>query len=179
MMARLSCLLLLVLAGGCGQRVIDLALPPRDAAAAGTANGTPEAGMMEPVMMACEDVKRADGTVCKLCFAADGSVVNGACEPARPTTPSVMPPDTNWYCKPKTFEALRCLSCTGPGPSYDPCLRCEADMPSGKPGERCRTCGWSDLPGGACKQCLDGSDRVISDDCNQIRKEMIPAFPPP
>jgi hypothetical protein len=101
----------LALAIGCGNRVIELDVP--------------DAGTTPPAANQCEPVKRADGTVCTICFLADGSTINRGCE----TPPPPPVPGTGGAaaeCKVIPKDDLRCLACTSATGTYSPCLTCDS-----------------------------------------------------
>jgi hypothetical protein len=193
---RLGPIALILLGAACSTRVVDLPLGedgargiPADAAANVKPNtGTDPGGSIKPstgadagtrvapdAPLSCEMVRRSDGAVCKLCFAPDGTVVNGTCEPVAMTVP---PPPADAapaipVCKIIPRDDLRCRVCSAAAGDYTACLTCQEPVLLG--GERCRPCVWSDLPEQRCLQCFGADGGVSHDDCDQFRKEVVAA----
>jgi hypothetical protein len=179
-------LIVLVLAGpACTTQVVDLHLPDAgagagnpgttpDAATIRTPDAAPGGGTSTPDAPAkCEMVRRDDGTVCALCFAPDGTVVNGSCEPAKPVPPPPVADaaPTVPMCKVVPRGDLRCRVCSAASGDYTACLVCQEAMPFA--GEKCRPCAWSDLPEQRCLQCFGADGGVSHDDCDNFRKEVV------
>ena len=181
--SRRLCLTALVLLGAaCSTRVVDLPLGedgtrgiPADAAASIKPNTGVDAGtsVAPDAPLSCEMVRRSDGAVCKLCFAADGTVVNGTCEPVPMMVPPVAPDAAPAIpvCKIVPRADLRCRVCSAAAGDYTACLTCQEPVLLG--GERCRPCAWSDLPEQRCLQCFGADGGVSHDDCDQFRKEVV------
>ena len=152
---------MLLLLGACSTRFVDLEIPD-----AGPGPG-------QPAVLKCESLKRADGSECKICYAADGTLVNGACSPATP--PPVPPADSGAAvsCKVAPAADSRCLYCAGSTGEYTACLKCEAPVKTGNTGEVCRTCYWGDQIGG-CLQCFAANGAATHDDCDALRSESFP-----
>jgi hypothetical protein len=169
--------LLIALLGACGTKYVDLTLPAGPGTDGGGVAGKPaDAGPQNPIVR-CEPVKRSDGSECKICYAADGTVTSGACTPV----PAVMPPAVGVIdpatatCKVSPqADGSRCLACYAPPGEYTVCLKCEPPVQTGAAGETCRACLWSDQ-GSKCLQCFDGKGTVTHDDCDSFRKEKFPA----
>jgi hypothetical protein len=160
---------------GCGTRVVDLT-GPRDAGPIQNFDSSATGSAK------CETVKRGDGTECKLCFAPDGSVLDGACIPTMPTMPTTMSPidPASATCKVSMMGDARCLLCAAPVGEYSACLKCEPPIKIGVGGEVCRTCLWSDTVD-RCLQCFAADGVTTHDDCDTFRKESFPRMivPPP
>jgi hypothetical protein len=171
-----AALALLLGLGACGTRFVDLTLPDGAPPGPGTAGGSPDA---DP-MLRCESVKRSDGADCKICYAADGTIVNGACLPLPPATPPPPVDPANATCKVAPMpDGSRCLYCAGSPNDYTACLKCEAPTKTGATGETCRACMWSDLAV-RCLQCFDVKGIPTHDDCDTFRKEKFtPVMVPP
>jgi hypothetical protein len=179
---RLGLAALVLLGAACSTRVVDLPLGedgtrgiPADAAVNIRPNTGVEAGtsVAADAPLSCEMVRRSDGAVCKLCFAPDGTVVNGACQPVPMTVPP-SPLDaapTIPVCKIILRADLRCRVCSAAAGDYTACLTCQEPVLLG--GERCRPCVWSDLPEQRCLQCFGADGGVSHDDCDQFRKEVV------
>jgi hypothetical protein len=176
-MRRATALLLLLGLGACGTRFVDLSLPDgAPAASGGTAGSSPDA---DPNLR-CEPVKRSDGTECKICYAADGTIVNGACLPVTmiPAPPAVDPASVTCKVMPMA-DYSRCLYCATAPNDYTACLKCDAPTRTGAGGETCRACTWSDQAV-RCLQCFDVKGLPTHDDCDTFRKEkLIPSVMPP
>jgi hypothetical protein len=158
----------------CGTRFIDLTLPP-DAS-----TGNP--GQDALGMVRCEVVKRGDGTECNICYAADGTLVKGACVP--PAPPVMVPgsdPGTVASCKVAPAGDSRCLYCAAPNGEYTACLKCEGPVKTGNMGEVCRACFWSDqsAPMTRCLQCFAADGVATHDDCDALRSETFARMPVP
>ena len=191
LLSRANVLMVVVLAGpACTTQVVDLHLPDAgpgvsggtvdaagnttpDAAVNRTPDTAPGGGTSTPDAPAkCEMVVRSDGTVCALCFAPDGTVVNGSCEPAKtPPPPAVDAAPTIPMCKVVPRGDLRCRVCSAASGDYTACLVCQEAMPFA--GEKCRPCAWSDLPEQRCLQCFGADGGVSHDDCDNFRKEVV------
>jgi hypothetical protein len=180
---------------GCSTRVVDL-LPTTADGAPGTGDaharidGGGTVDGYEPVK--CEPVVREDGTVCRVCYAADGSIRSGNCDPPKPdagsTNPSppgnpmnpvmVPPPPADAAPVPSRCTVIpdkqpRCLSCDRAGMAYTTCLRCDAPIPTGL-GDSCQVCVWTDLPNSRCLQCFEPmSNKTTHDDCDSLRTELV------
>ena len=178
--ALLLLLLLPVGLGACGTRFVDLSLPDGAPAAPG---GT--AGSDADPNLRCEPVKRSDGTECKICYAADGTIVNGSCLPV-PMMPVTMMPapaavdPASVSCKVMPMaDYSRCLYCAASPNEYTTCLKCDAPTKTGAGGETCRACIWSDQAV-RCLQCFDVKGLPTHDDCDTFRKEKFtPIMVPP
>jgi hypothetical protein len=176
---RLGLAVLVLLGAACSTRVVDLPLggpgPPGvpDAAANTRPNTGVDAGtsVAPDAPLSCEMVRRSDGAVCQLCFAPDGTVVNGACQPSPMMVPPVPPAPAIPVCKIIPRGDLRCRVCSAAAGDYTACLSCQEPVLLG--GERCRPCAWSDLPEQRCLQCFGADGGVSHDDCDQFRKEVI------
>jgi hypothetical protein len=171
---------LILLGVACSTRVVDLPLgedgtrgTAADAAATIKPNTGVDAGtsVAPDAPLSCEMVRRPDGAVCKLCFAPDGTVVNGECQPVPmpPAAPDAAPAVP--VCKIIPRGDLRCRVCNAAAGDYTACLTCQEPVLLG--GERCRPCVWSDLPEQRCLQCFGADGGVSHDDCDQFRKEVV------
>lgn len=154
---------LLLVGGACGTRFVDLT-DPRD--------GGVESGQSATAMATCELVKRSDGAECRICYAPDGTLLNGSCVPMPPPAPSRIDPATA-TCKVGLMGDSRCLSCAASAGEYTTCLKCEAPIKTGAGGEICRTCLWSDAAD-RCLQCFAADGTTTHDDCDTFRKESFP-----
>jgi hypothetical protein len=175
---RAAALLLLLGLGACGTRFVDLSLP--DGAPAANANGgSPGMPDADPALR-CESVKRSDGTECKICYAPDGTIVNGACLPVPGMIPSTAIDPATAICKALPMpDGSRCLACTSGPNEYTACLKCEAPTKTAPAGDTCRACVWSDQAV-RCLQCFDYKGLPTHDDCDTFRKEKFtPVVPPP
>jgi putative hemolysin len=157
----------LLLPAACSTRVIDLVVPEAGAGAGPAADAGAEVAADGP--LSCEMVRRADGTVCTLCFTPDGNVVKGACEPAAVVPPGDPGPGVP-VCKVVPRGETRCRSCSG-ARSYTACLVCLAPFELG--GEQCQSCSWDDAPDIRCLRCLAKDGTVTHDDCDATRKEVL------
>ena len=179
---RLGLTALVLLGAACSTRVVDLPLGDdrhsrhprrrRRQHQADTGRSTPAPASPRTRPCPCEMVRRSDGAVCTLCFAPDGTVVNGDL-PARPRCRR-PPPDAAPavpVCKIIPRGDLRCRVCSAAAGDYTACLTCQEPVLLG--GERCRPCVWSDLPEQRCLQCFGADGGVSHDDCDQFRKEVV------
>ena len=148
-------------AAGCTTRVVDLALPP-------------DAGSQRPPRITCDELKRADGTTCRVCLGDDGALVGGNCEPPRP--PPAVDASPPGKCQAIPAKEPRCLTCGGATGEYTVCLSCEPPVASGQ-GDRCRVCAWDDLRSLRCLQCFATDGSVTHDDCNAVRQEVVAPGP--
>ena len=171
----------LVIAAACSTRVVDLPLPDAAPGLPGNAAGTGQpdaavdasAGVLPDAPLKCEKVLRADGATCLLCFGADGTVINGTCEPVMMVPPPPVPDAAPAIpaCKVVPRGDLRCRVCSAATGDYTACLTCQEFTAIA--GERCRPCVWSDLPEQRCLQCLGADGGVSHDDCDSFRKEVV------
>lgn len=178
---RLVAIALGMLAAACSTRVVDLPLPdlgpgtPADAAATMKPDPPIDArgGTMPDAPLKCEKVIRADGATCTLCFLADGTVVNGTCDPSTMVPPPPAPDAAPAVpvCQVVPRGDLRCRVCKAASGDYTACLTCQEATVLGM--ERCRPCSWTDLPEQRCLQCFGADGGVSHDDCDNFRKEVV------
>jgi hypothetical protein len=179
---------------GCSTRVVDLlpraadGAPGTDADNVGPDGGTADASEI----VKCEPIVRDDGSVCRVCYAADGSIRGGNCDPPKPDAGQMVPvppgnpmnpimvppPPADAAVVPSKCTVIpdkqpRCLNCDRAGMLYTTCLRCDAPIPTGL-GDSCQVCVWSDLPNSRCLQCFEPmSNKTTHDDCDSLRTELL------
>ena len=161
----LTCLLACLPA--CETRVVELVVPDPLRPDGGT---FADAGSEPVAPLKCEMVARADGTVCGICYSAEGKIVTSSCpapevdagsDPGVPAAPAEM-------CKDIPAADTRCLICYSAAGMTMPCLKCDAPVKTSDKGDFCRACGWSDRAG-RCLQCFTADGTVTHDDCDLIR----------
>jgi hypothetical protein len=144
-------ILLALLAGGCGTKVLEL--------------GPPDGGPPPFPNKFCVDDQDPNGGRCMRCYDQWGVQVSAGCTAGGPA-PACSTKETPLY--------ERCVFCGG---EQRGCLKCEPTPLA----ESCRNCAWTDGldKGKACTQCFDPAGKLVKDDCDAVRPDLPHPSPAP